>query len=134
MNKVLRKISTMKLYGIPNCNTVKKARDWLAAHDIAVEFHDFKKLGVSEADLTNWLKQIPQEKLINRAGLTWRGLDEKTKNSIIDDASAIALMQTKTSLIKRPILVKNDVVLCTGFDENRYAEIFNTANIESKNV
>lgn len=114
----------MKLYGIPNCNTVKKARDWLAAHDIAVEFHDFKKQGVSETDLINWLTQIPQEKLINRAGLTWRGLDEKTKNSIVDDASAIALMQAKTSLIKRPILVKNDVVLCTGFDESRYAEIF----------
>ncbi|MES2579861.1 MAG: arsenate reductase [Pseudomonadota bacterium] len=118
----------MKLYGIPNCNTVKKARDWLAAHDIAVEFHDFKKQGVSEADLINWLKQIPQEKLINRAGLTWRGLDEKTKDSIVDDASAIALMQAKTSLIKRPILVKNDVVLCTGFDESRYAEIF-TLNV-----
>lgn len=122
----------MKLYGIPNCNTVKKARDWLAAHDISVEFHDFKKQGVSEADLINWLKQIPREKLINRAGLTWRGLDEETKNSIIDDASAIALMQTKTSLIKRPILVKNDAVLCTGFDESRYAEIFNASNIESK--
>lgn len=133
MNKVLGKI-TMKLYGIPNCNTVKKARDWLAAHDIPVEFQDFKKQGVSEADLINWLKQVPQEKLINRAGLTWRGLDEETKNSIIDDASAIALMQAKTSLIKRPILVKNDVVLCTGFDENRYTEIFNSSNIKSKNV
>ncbi|WP_020167954.1 MULTISPECIES: arsenate reductase [Methylotenera] len=115
----------MKLYGIPNCNTVKKARDWLAAHDIAVEFHDFKKQGVSEADLNNWLKQIPQEKLINRAGLTWRGLDQDTKNSITDNTSAIALMQSKTSLIKRPLLIQNDVILCTGFDEARYAEIFN---------
>lgn len=117
----------MKLYGIPNCNTVKKARDWLATHNIAVEFHDFKKKGVSETDLANWLKQIPQEKLINRAGLTWRGLDEKIKITITDDKSAISLMQAKTSLIKRPILVKNDVVLCVGFDENRYAEIFNTS-------
>jgi len=117
--------NNLQLYGIPNCNTVKKARDWLAAHHIAVEFHDFKKQGVSEADLNNWLKQIPHEKLINRAGLTWRGLDEQTKNSITDNAVAIAIMQAKTSLIKRPVLVKDGIVLHAGFDENRYAEIFN---------
>ncbi len=117
--------NTLKLYGIPNCSTVKKARDWLAAHDIAIEFHDFKKQGVSEAQLNNWLKQIPHEKLINRAGLTWRGLAQETKDSITDNAAAIALMQSKTSLIKRPLLIKNDVILCAGFDETRYAEIFN---------
>ncbi len=116
--------NTIKLYGISNCSTVKKARDWLAAHNIAVEFHDFKKQGISEADLNGWLEQIPYEKLINRAGLTWRGLDEQTKNSVTDNASAIALMQSKTSLIKRPLLVKNNEILCAGFDENRYAEIF----------
>ena len=114
----------MKLYGIPNCNTVKKARDWLVAHHVSVEFHDFKKQGISAADLSCWLPQISHEKLINRAGLTWRGLDAATKNSIIDDASAIALMQTKTSVIKRPVLVNNDEILCIGFDEARYAEIF----------
>lgn len=114
----------IKLYGIANCNTVKKARDWLAAHDIAIEFHDFKKLGVSEANLTNWLNQMPHEKLINRAGLTWRGLDQDTKNSIVDNASAIALMQSKTSLIKRPLLIKNNTILYAGFDEARYADIF----------
>ncbi len=115
----------MKLYGIPNCNTVKKARDWLALQNISVEFHDFKKQGVSAADLTAWLAQIPHEKLINRAGLTWRGLDEQSKNSVVDDASAIALMQNKTSVIKRPILVKDGTILCVGFDETRYAEFFN---------
>ena len=117
--------NTIKLYGIPNCSTVKKARDWLAAHEIPVEFHDFKKQGISEADLTQWLNQIPHEKLINRSSLTWRGLDEKTKNSITDNTSAIALMQAKTSLIKRPLLVKDGVILHAGFDESRYAEIFN---------
>jgi arsenate reductase len=114
----------MKLYGIPNCNTVKKARDWLAVHNISVEFHDFKKQGISAADLTNWLTQISHEKLNNRAGLTWRGLDDATKNSITDNATAIALMQAKTSIIKRPVLVKDGTILCVGFDENRYAEIF----------
>ena len=114
----------MKLYGIPNCNTVKKARDWLAERHIAVEFHDFKKQGIEATELSKWLSQIPHETLINRAGLTWRGLDEDTKNSITNDAAAIALMQAKTSVIKRPVLVKDGAVLCVGFDETRYADIF----------
>ena len=112
----------MKLYGIPNCNTVKKARDWLDANNIAYEFHDFKKQGIDEATISSWLTQYPWEKLINRAGLTWRGLDDATKSSIIDNVSATALMQAKTSAIKRPILVKDSSILCLGFDENAYRE------------
>ena len=114
----------MKLYGIPNCNTVKKARDWLDANNIAYEFHDFKKQSIDEAVINNWLTQYPWEKLINRAGLTWRGLDDATKSSITDNASANMLMQTKTSLIKRPILVKDGKILALGFDENAYKETF----------
>jgi arsenate reductase len=117
------KISAMqalKLYGISNCNTVKKARDWLENHDATYEFHDFKKLGVSQQLLENWLTQVSHEKLINRAGLTWRGLEDGVKNNIIDNTSAIALMQTKTSVIKRPILEKNGKILCLGFDEVTY--------------
>ena len=114
----------MKLYGIPNCNTVKKARDWLAERKITVEFHDFKKQDIEATELANWLSQIPHEKLINRAGLTWRGLDEDTKNSITNDVAAIALMQAKTFVIKRPVLVKDCAVLCVGFDETRYADFF----------
>ncbi len=113
----------MKLYGIPNCNTVKKARDWLESHHIAYEFHDFKKQGVSQQLLENWLAQLPYDKLINRAGLTWRGLDDNTKAGIIDDASAIALMQAKTSVIKRPIVENNGKILCLGFDEAAYKEL-----------
>lgn len=114
----------MKLYGIPNCNTVKKARDWLDANHIAYTFHDFKKQGIDEATIQQWLTQYPREKLINRAGLTWRGLDETTKSSIKDNAFAIALMQAKTSVIKRPILVKDGKILALGFDENAYKETF----------
>jgi Spx/MgsR family transcriptional regulator len=113
----------MKLYGIPNCNTVKKARDWLDANNIAYEFHDFKKQGIDQATINDWLTQYPWEKLINRAGLTWRGLDDATKSSITDNASANTLMQVKTSVIKRPILVKDDKILALGFDENTYKEI-----------
>ena len=112
----------MQLYGIPNCNTVKKARDWLDANNIAYDFHDFKKQGIDEATINHWLSQYPWEKLINRAGLTWRGLDDATKSGIIDNASAIALMQAKTSVIKRPILVKDGKILALGFDENAYKE------------
>lgn len=110
------------LYGIPNCNTVKKARDWLGSRHITYTFHDFKKQGVSAELLQNWLTQQAHEKLINRAGLTWRGLDEATKNSIVDNASATILMMEKTSVIKRPILEKNGVIICLGFNEDEYQE------------
>ncbi len=112
----------MKLYGISNCNTVKKARDWLDNHKITYQFHDFKKQGVSQQLLENWLTQVTHEKLINRAGLTWRGLEDSVKNTIIDNASAIALMQAKTSVIKRPILEKDNTIVALGFNEAEYAE------------
>ncbi len=115
--------NALKLYGIPNCNTVKKARDWLEVHQVAYDFHDFKKQGASAELLNIWLAQFPHEKLINRAGLTWRGLDEMTKSGIIDNASATILMQAKTSLIKRPLLEKDSKIVCLGFDESTYKEL-----------
>lgn len=114
----------MKLYGIPNCNTVKKARDWLDANNISYEFHDFKKQGIDEATIQSWLTLYPWEKLINRAGLTWRGLDDATKSSITDNASATALMQAKTSVIKRPILERDEQILALGFSESDYQCLF----------
>ncbi|MGB7816559.1 MAG: arsenate reductase [Methylotenera sp.] len=113
----------MKLYGIPNCNTAKKACDWLDSKHIAYEFHDFKKQGVSQQLLESWLAQLSHEKLINRTGLTWRGLDEHIKAGIVDNNSAIALMQAKTSVIKRPIVENNGKILCLGFDEATYKEL-----------
>jgi len=113
----------MKLYGIPNCNTVKKARDWLDKNNVAYEFHDFKKQGVTPTQLENWLTQIPDSKLINRAGMTWRNLDDTKKNSITDKASAIQLMCEKTSVIKRPILEKEGKVLALGFSETEYQSL-----------
>ena len=111
------------LFRSPNCNTVKKARDWLESQHITYEFHDFKKHGASQQLLENWLVQTPHEKLINRAGLTWRSLDDSIKTSIIDNAAAIALMQVKTSVIKRPILEKNGKIVCLGFDEAAYKDL-----------
>lgn len=115
--------NVLKLYGIANCNTVKKARDWLETHQIAYDFHDFKKQGISAELLTIWLAQFPHEKLINRAGLTWRGLESSVKEGVVDNASAIALMQEKTSLIKRPLLEKDSKIICLGFDEKTYIKL-----------
>ena len=117
-------MKTLILYGIANCSTVKKARDWLDNNGVAYTFHDLKKLGISRQLLENWLSQFPHEKLINRAGLTWRGLDDVTKANIVDNAAAIALMQAKTSLIKRPVLEKNGKILILGFDEAAYTKEF----------
>jgi arsenate reductase (glutaredoxin) len=113
----------MQLFGIPNCNTVKKARDWLTAHNIAYEFHDFKKNGVTQSLLETWLTQQPWEKLVNRAGMTWRNLSDAEKTAVIDAPSAIKLMLEKSSVIKRPVLVKDGKIICLGFTEAVYKEL-----------
>lgn len=114
----------MKLYGIPNCDTVKKARAWLANHDIAVEFHDFKKQGLSAEVVQCWLQQSTWELLINRKGLTWRGLSDEQK-TINNNAVAQQLMLGKTSVIKRPLLEQDGKLLHLGFDDASYSKIFN---------
>jgi arsenate reductase len=110
----------MKLYGIPNCSTVKKARDWLDTHGIAYEFHDFKKQGVDAATIDAWMQQHPWEKLVNRSGLTWRALSDAEKAAVNDKASASRLMQAKHSVIKRPVLVSKERILALGFDADQY--------------
>lgn len=92
------------VYGIPNCDTVRKARTWLADHGHTVAFHDFKKQGVPAELLPAWLAAFGRDKLINRAGTTWRKLDVATQAAVVDDASATALMLAEPSLIKRPVV------------------------------
>ncbi|MFY9260478.1 MAG: ArsC family reductase [Gallionella sp.] len=111
------------LYGIPNCNTVKKSRDWLADHAVEYAFHDFKKHGLTAEIAQNWLTQCGWEALINRKGLTWRGLTDAEKAAVCDNTSALSLMLTKTSVIKRPILEQDGKVLCVGFDEAKYLAV-----------
>lgn len=115
----------MKLYGIPNCTTVKKAREWLAGHDIAVEFHDFKKLGLPAELAQRWLKQAPWDVLVNRKGTTWRGLSDEQRAAVCDSASALPLMLEKPSVVKRPLLERDGKLLHVGFDEAAYRKIFN---------
>ncbi len=109
----------MKIYGIPNCATVKKARVWLEEQSLACEFHDFKKQGITRELLQAWIAQAGWEPLLNRQGTTWRKLDTATQASILDAESAMALMLAQPSIIKRPVL-DNDGRIFIGFKPNLY--------------
>lgn len=113
----------MKVYGITNCNTVKKALDWLKANQIPYEFHDFKKLGINEEKLKEWDQKAGYEKFMNKNGLTWKQLDPKVKESIKTSTDALKLLQKKTSMIKRPVIEMGDLLLF-GFDEAVYTKQF----------
>ncbi|MBU1215015.1 MAG: arsenate reductase [Gammaproteobacteria bacterium] len=113
----------MKLYGIPNCDTVKRARAALTARGVSYEFHDFKKHGVTEAMLSAWLKQVGWQRLLKKTGPTWGKLPQEVKDSIKDDVSALALLMQHPNIIKRPVLESNGKVLATGFNETEYKEL-----------
>ncbi len=106
----------MVVYGIPNCDTVKKARAWLAEHGVAHRFHDFRKEGVPTEQLDDWLRQLGWEVLVNRKGTTWRKLDPATQHAVGDAASARALMLREPSVIKRPVVQWPGGQLTVGFD------------------
>ena len=114
----------MKLYGIPNCGTVKKARHSLEERGIDYEFHDFKKHGVTEKMISGWLKQVGWQKLLKKTGPTWGKLPAEVKTSIDNDAAALRLMLEQPNVIKRPVLEQNGKVLATGFDEAAYSQLF----------
>jgi arsenate reductase len=111
------------LYGIPNCDTVKKARTWLAGRGIDAGFHDFKKAGISVALVDTWLAQLPWDVLVNRKGTTWRRLPQNVKDGITDAAGAKKLMLESPSVIKRPVL-DVDGRIHVGFSESAYQQIF----------
>ena len=113
-------MSDLKVYAIPNCNTVKKALDWLKAKKITYEFHDYKKLGITSAILTSWCTRVGWEALVNKKGATWRQLPPEVQATITTQKAAIALMIEKTSIIKRPLLSINGKVILLGFEEAEY--------------
>ena len=108
------------LYGIPNCDTVKKARAWLTQHALAYTFHDFKKQGVPAERLAQWAESPGWDKLLNRQGTTWRQLDAATQAGVTDAASAQTLMQAQPSVIKRPVVDWGHEVT-VGFDAAAWA-------------
>lgn len=109
----------LTVYGIPNCDTVKKARVWLEARGIACSFHDYKKAGADAAQLARWVEQAGLDRVLNRAGTTFRKLADADKADI-DAAKAVALMVEQPSLIKRPI-VEHPGGLLVGFKEAEWA-------------
>jgi arsenate reductase len=112
----------LDVYGIRNCDTVKKALTWLDTNKVAYRFHDFKKEALQPATLDKWLKAAGWEILLNRKGTTWRGLPEAVREEI-DAKSARALMLDNPSIIKRPVVVNGSDVSC-GFDADRFSEKF----------
>ena len=112
------------VYGIPNCDTVKKARVWLDEHGVAFAFHDFKKAGVDAALIEGWLADVSIDALVNRRGTTWRALDDAHKASADTQAGAIALLVAQPSMIKRPVLSIGGRVAALGFDAAQYGELF----------
>jgi Spx/MgsR family transcriptional regulator len=110
----------IKVYGIPNCDTVKKARSWLDAQGLPYEFHDYKKAGVPEALLPAWQAALGWEPLVNRSGTTWRKLDEAVRAAVVDAASAQALMRAQPSVIKRPLVDWGDGRLSLGFKPEQF--------------
>lgn len=116
---------TVTMYGIKNCDTVKKARDWLAAKGIDYAFHDYKTAGLNRATLEKWIKQVSWETLLNRAGTTFRKLPDAAKQNI-DMKKAVTLMLEHTSLVKRPVLEAEGALL-VGFKPEVYAAQFGQA-------
>lgn len=113
---------TITVYGIANCDTVKKARAWLDQRQIEYRFHDFKKIGVPVDRLAAWIAAAGWETLVNRRGSTWRKLDATAQAEITGAAAAAALMQAQPSIVKRPVIEWNDRIT-VGFDPSRWEQI-----------
>jgi arsenate reductase len=110
------------MYGIKNCDTIKKARDWLTDHGIAYDFHDYKAEGIDEASLRRWCAALGWEVVLNRAGTTFKKLSDADKVGI-DTDKAIVLMRAQPSMIKRPVLEQGDTLIA-GFKPDIYAAAF----------
>lgn len=108
------------VYGIPNCDTVKKARNWLSEHGLEATFHDFKKQGVPEAELNSWLAAVGWETLLNRKGTTWRKLDAAVQARVTDSATAKTVMQEHASTIKRPVIAWPSGKITVGYTPEQW--------------
>lgn len=119
--------ASITLYGIPNCDTVKKARVWLQEQGVDVSFHNFKKDGLDRGTIEHWLTQVDLNVLINRKGTTWRALSDEQKTSCDHRETAIALMLASPSVIKRPVLqitTQDTHQVAVGFTPQLYQSLF----------
>ncbi len=111
------------LYGIKNCDTVKKARTWLEQHKVDYRFHDFRADGLTDAQVKSWIAEIGLDTLVNKRSTTWKELDESTKTNF-DETTAVAIISANPTLIKRPLL-DTGTQKQVGFKDAEYARIFN---------
>lgn len=105
------------LFGIPNCDTVKKTQKWLDAHNVTYTFHNYKQEGIDAKTLKDWCAQTDWERIMNKKSTTWRALTDAEKAGVTDAASAIPVMQEHTSLIKRPVITQKGKIAVIGYDE-----------------
>ncbi|MEL0611759.1 ArsC family reductase [Marinomonas arenicola] len=108
----------ISIYGIKNCDTMKKAFRWLDEHNVEYQFFDYKKVGVDAELATQWLAQQDWQTLINKRGTTWRKLDDNTKDTM-NNSNALAVMMAQPSIIKRPLIIKDDAIIL-GFNTEDY--------------
>ena len=114
---------TIIVFGISNCDTVKKARAWLIEKGVNHKFHDFKKFGVPQPELDRWIDALGCKNLINRKGATWRALDAATQATVVDAASAAAVMKANSSVIKRPMVQWPNGQVTVGFDARAWDDL-----------
>ena len=111
------------VYGIPNCDIIKKTLGWFKKNNIHVEFHDYKNSGIAKEKLTDWIKKAGLELILNKRSTTWRELPVIEQEKITDDTAAIKLMMKNTSIIKRPVIESGDKIL-VGYDEAAFKKLF----------
>ena len=112
------------LYGIPNCNSVKKAMQWLQQNGISYTFHNYQKSGIEAQKLMEWSKQIGWPAIINRKGTTWKKNAIENEKQVSAEKGTLALLTAQTSIIKRPIIERSGKVVVVGFDEDQYLQVF----------
>jgi Spx/MgsR family transcriptional regulator len=115
----------ISVYGIPNCDIVKKTKDWFDEHHITYHFHNYKTEGIAESILERWCSQKDWQLILNKRSTTWKELTPKEQDTITNKKADIKLMTTANSIIKRPIIEQDENLIAIGFDENTYKKIFN---------
>jgi arsenate reductase len=111
------------IYGIPNCDTVKKVMNWMKERKISFQFHDYKTMGITAKELKSWCEQAGWETIFNKRSTTFKELSPEIQAAISSAAKAIPLMVQHTSIIKRPVITKGNTVVVVGFDAKKYAEL-----------
>lgn len=114
-------MNRINIFGIPNCDSTKKALDWFKENKIDFVFHDYKKEGIDSSKLKKWCRQVGWEKLLNKKSTTWRKLQTTEQESITDESTAIKIMLTNTSIVKRPV-IDTGIELIIGFKEETYSK------------